>query len=517
MKTKTIFKRKVNQSLLFIGVLLTATVGCKKGTFDINSPNPNSPSTVPPKYSLSSSLAATASLVAGGNMDVANNWMGYWTQSGAYTPSTVYVIYQLTSSNFTGNFDAAYLNLANYKLLQTTAGTTPSQANYRAISMIMSSFIFQRLVDCYNSVPYASASIVNSKFSYKYDDPATIYKGSIASIDAAIGIIKANTAVAESPGKYDVMFGGNMNLWIQFANTLKLKMLMRQTQQAGNGSLGDAGVKSALSGYSQSDFLGAGQDAAVNPGYSNAANNQLNPFYFDAIANATGTTSGTNQVYWRANSYGVNFYNTHNDPRLTAFYIPTADGKVHGRAYGSTNGATESNSVISAILGTGFNAAGAPKGPTQSVEIIPAFESLFLQAEAIQRGYITGDPLATYNSAVSESFRLLGIPNYAAAATTYVNQADNLTNYAIAPNKLQTLITQKWAACNTFDPLESWSDWRRLGIPTDLPVSIYPGSTATHIPYRLPYPVSETSFNSINVPSGGTGLDIMTSKIFWMP
>ena len=75
---------------------------------------------------------------------------------------------------------------------------------------------------------------------------------------------------------------------------------------------------------------------------------------------------------------------------------------------------------------------------------------------------------------------------------------------------------QKWAAMNTIDPLESWSDWRRLGIPSDLPVSIYPGSTAIHIPYRLLYPSSEYSYNTDNVNAQGT-IDAMSSKIFWMP
>ncbi len=75
---------------------------------------------------------------------------------------------------------------------------------------------------------------------------------------------------------------------------------------------------------------------------------------------------------------------------------------------------------------------------------------------------------------------------------------------------------QKWAALNSIDPMESWGDWRRLGIPTDLPVSIFPGNTAPHIPYCLPYPVNEVSYNSANVPAGGTASDIFTKKIFWM-
>ena len=52
---------------------------------------------------------------------------------------------------------------------------------------------------------------------------------------------------------------------------------------------------------------------------------------------------------------------------------------------------------------------------------------------------------------------------------------------------------------NGYDPLESYSDWRRLNIPPDLPVSLYPGTTATHIPYRLLYPSSEYHYNAANV------------------
>ena len=37
-------------------IALFAVAGCKKGTFDINSPNPNVPSTVPVQFSLSSAI-----------------------------------------------------------------------------------------------------------------------------------------------------------------------------------------------------------------------------------------------------------------------------------------------------------------------------------------------------------------------------------------------------------------------------------------------------------------------------
>ena len=118
-------------------------------------------------------------------------------------------------------------------------------------------------------------------------------------------------------------------------------------------------------------------------------------------------------------------------------------------------------------------------------------------------------------TAVAQSFRLLGVPTFAAAAATYTAQASDLVNFTTSTDKIKTIITQKWAALNTYDPLESWNDWRRLHIPASLPISIYPGTTATHIPYRLLYPTSEYSFNADNVNAEGTITP--DSKIFWMP
>lgn len=537
MKTTTIFKRKVTLGLLFTAVIFTGIVGCKKGTFDINDVNPNAAAAAPAKYSLSSALVGTANLVQGGNSDVFENWMGYWTQSGGFTSSTTYVLYQLTSNNFVGNFDNAYLNLSNYNLLIKTSGSDPTLAYYKAIATIMQSYVYQRLVDMYNSVPYSQALIINSTFSYKYDDPQTIYNSITVKLDSAVAIINSNLNNAKStavyPLDYDVVYGkglkptdnaakgaAEMAKWVKFANTLKLKIYMRQTEKG----TPPVAAATAFSGYTADSFISTGTDASVNPGYSNAADNQVNPYYLDVIGNAQAS-NGTNTTYWRANSYGVNFYKNNNDPRLGYIYIPikgsggaaTIPANVQGRAYGSTSG-TESNTVISAILGTGYAPGGtSTKGPTQDAMLLPAFESLFLQAEAAQRGYISyASATSLYNAAVTESFNFLGVADYATAAAAYVGQSNNLTNYGNSTDKITTLITQKWAALNSVDPLESYSDWRRLGIPRDLPVSIYPGNTAPHIPYRLPYPVNETTLNGANVPAGGTGNDVLTSKIFWM-
>jgi len=371
------------------------------------------------------------------------------------------------------------------------------------VAEIMEAFHFQRLVDEYNNVPYTQA-LQGGVLNYpKYDDGKTVYAGIIKKIDSGIAAIKGAPADAISfPKGYDVMFGGDMGKWVRFANTVKLRIVMNLTQTD------EATTKSALNGLGTGDFLGAGEDASINPGYSNASSQQQNPFWGSVGFTPANQQTGSHQFY-RANAYAVNFYNIHSDPRLHAFYDTASDGQVHGRVFGSQNG-SEHNTVISAI------GKGVLQSPTQSAPVLPAFESLFLQAEAAQRGYISGDPATIYQSAVEESFRILAVPKAKDTADWYVAQTDAATNYSLASNKITFLVTQEWAALNMFDPVTSWNNWKRLGVPASLPVSIYPGTTAPHIPIRLIYPQSEYTANTANANAQGT-VDIINGKIFWMP
>jgi Starch-binding associating with outer membrane len=499
MLNKLFRKNKGLPAILTVAAMLLIVASCKKGTFDINSPNPNLPSSVSPKFSLSAALKTTAGVMYNGNIDFMNTWMDYWAVSGDYTASPVYVTYTITSDNFAGNWDQAYINLNNYHLVETQGFTDPTLANYEAIAKLMKSFIYQRIVDLYNNAPYVEA-LSSTNFLPTYTNASDIYTDLLVQIDSAKLLISQGGAVAENPAEFDVMFGGDMDAWVKFANTLKLKILMRLT--ATNPSAASAG----LAGMTTDDFLGAEEDAMVNPGYSAAADDQENPYYLNVGYTSTGA-NGTNNAYWRANKYAVDFYNNNNDPRATQFYAATVSGDIVGRYLGST--ALEHNDNISGVNGLG-NAA----GPDQSAVVIGAFESLFLQAEAVQRGYITGDAQALYESAVAESFRLLGLDPSAAA--TYVSQAGNqLTNWAAQSDKLRLIITQKWAACNSYDPLESHSDYLRTGFPSNLPVSIFPGNTQTTIPSRILYPTSEHSYNEDNVNAQGT--ITINSKIFWQP
>ena len=193
---------------------------------------------------------------------------------------------------------------------------------------------------------------------------------------------------------------------------------------------------------------------------------------------------------------------------MGAFYapVPATTNQYNGTFFGTTD--VQVNTLVSSI------GPGVLKSVDQSSPILLSSESLFMQAEAAQRGWITGTAKDFYQQAITESF--INVGRTAAEATAYYSQAGvNNVNFDASTNKLAAIIQQKWASENSLNPFESWSDYRRLGLPADVPISIEPSVTVKQIPVRLFYPQTEYSFNTTNVNAQGT-INQFTSKIFWI-
>jgi hypothetical protein len=113
-----------------------------------------------------------------------------------------------------------------------------------------------------------------------------------------------------------------------------------------------------------------------------------------------------------------------------------------------------------------------------------------------------------------------GSQTYQQVADAFISSStDPRVNISLSSNALQTIILQEWVALSGFDPVQSWNNWKRLGIPTDLPISVFAGVTAAHVPYRLLYSQTEFQYNSVNVATQNVGgyPDNINDKIFWMP
>jgi len=482
--------------ILIIAILFTVGIsGCKKDFLSLEV-NPNTPSVTSPQFTLAGAEKVAADIV-NTNYSEYGVWVGYWTSSGNFVPSPQLQQYQITTDNYQV-FGQLYSNLTNFNLLETTSTGTASLANFQAIAKIMKAYDFQQLVDNYNDVPYTQAFKAPAVLFPKYDKGQDIYNDLVKQLDAAIALINANGS-ATNPGVSDIIYHGDMVKWKKFANTLKLRLAIRQSNLSANAAQAD------LAATSSEGYIDEASGATANPGYANSDSNggQESPFWRGYGFDQSGNPVGGN-TYFRANAYSINLLNTNNDLRLTRLYAPNNAGAYKGIVFGDVNAA--------ANAATSPNGPGLLKSPTMDAVLLSSSESLFLQSEGVQRGWITGDAKDFFQRGITASFVALGLT--AAQATTYYSQAFTNVNWDSSADKIQAIITQKYISLNGYSNLEAFNEYRRTLFPVGVPRSIDPKAIGTSIPSRVFYPTSEYQQNAASVSAEGT-ISQFTSKIFW--
>ena len=490
----------------FIIIAAIAISGCSKSYFDINT-NPNSPASASVDLVLANALKTTAGFQIT-TYSVVSEWMNFWAPSGSYAlNSSDGASYKQTTDFGDGIWTAFYRNLEDYQYVEKTA-TANNQYFYIAAAKTMKALVFSQLVDLFNNVPYTEALAGTANLLPKYDKGMAIYTDLSTQLGAAVTLFQRADATAVL-GE-DVLFGtpaggtaANENPnWAKFANTLRLRLLIRQTEVVGRTAYIQTEINKIVA--NGGGFLTS--DAAVNPGYSNSSGKQ-NPFYGFAYSLAGSYI----QDFWRAGKFIITFAQAHNDPRLGRWYAPIGNGTYVGTVVGSTTNPTGS---LSSVFGPGVL-----RSVSQSAQLLSASESYFLQAEAILRGFLAGSDLTMFNNGVQANFTFLG----AGSSAAYTSQAgDKEVNYTAATTfneKLNAIMRQKFLAMNMVTPMEAWNDYRRLDhlllpFTASVPITIHPNADVYKIPTRFLYPTSEYQTNLANVSGEGT-IDHHTSRVFW--
>jgi len=280
--------------------------------------------------------------------------------------------------------------------------------------------------------------------------------------------------------------------------------------------LGNSGLKTEIDKIvaNGGGFLEAGETAEVQPGYAADVDKQ-NPYWNSFNINDAGGLDNFN----RANNYFLNLLKSNDDIRYQYFYskaaTPTNNEEYVGFDYGfDYPEGTPENQKKAAANSSNVAGPGIAKSASMAQWLFTSFESMFLQAEAIQRGALSGDAKTMYESAVKESFDWLDVTNASTVADSYLNATTK--TFAVwdsNTDKLNLILTQKYIAMFGINGLETWTDYRRTGVP-DVPLSIYKSRGSNVIPKRLIYPLEEYQYNSANAIAEGT-IDPQTATIFW--
>lgn len=501
-----------------LSIILTSVLvltSCSEGFFDINqSPNKAVEENMTPSLVLPRAMHRMASETTI-NYDMYTRWMGYWTRcSGNYGPNTEEESYQITSSTQRTSWLNMYDILKDFDVIEKNA-VVRNETGYQAIAKIMKSIGFMTLVDQYDNVPYSKAFDLGENMLTPYDKGSAIYAALIADLAAADALLK-DALVSENLdiATADIAFKGNFAKWRKLGNSQRLRLIVHQSNVLGNAGMKTEIDKIVANG---GGFLGAGETAQVQPGYAADVDKQ-NPYWNAFNVNDAGGLDNYN----RANNFFLKLLVDNNDKRYQYFYkaaaTPTNNESYVGYDYGfeypegtaekDKKGAANSSNVAGPGIAT---------GPDMAQWFFPSFESMFLQAEAMQRGALSGDVKAAYEAAVTESFVWLKVANAKVEATSYLTAATKAIGNWDAPansDKLKLILTQKYIAMFGINGLESWTDYRRTGIPANLPLSILKSVGSNKIPLRLIYPMEEYQYNKENATKEGTILP-QTQTIFW--
>lgn len=404
----------------------------------------------------------------------------------------------LTTSFYSDIWDGVFNRIGNFQ--EIINSDYENYENHKAIAKIMKVYYYQYLVDIYGDVPYTEAFQRTDNLTPKYDNQKDVYFNLVAELDEALDLINGITAETNNVGSEDVIYNGIMTKWVAFANTVKLKMLVRMSSKAQSDSELATFLTDQFATLQDVDFITS--DVTINPGYTQDTDKQ-NPFYARFYA-VTGTDL-QDYRFIRAADYAVNYMNGTitgvSDPRINEIYAPLGGGVVGVLQGADDNTAPESISTIG---------DGLLRGDDQDGIVMLASTSYFLQAEAVFRNYLPGNAESLFNAGVGSSFAFYGID-----PSTYqtVSQGIDELSWSGSANKIEAIMTQKWIATNGINAIESWIDYTRTGFP-ELPLPLTAQNNDR--PNKLLYPTSEQVANSANVPSQ-TQQSAFTEFIFWDP
>jgi hypothetical protein len=390
--------------------------------------------------------------------------------------------------------------------------------SYVATALIMKSWMYQILTDLYGDIPYSEAiqGKAEGNFTPIFDSQEEIYSGILAELERANSILNSNPTAITG----DILYGGNLDNWQKLANSLRLRVLLRQSSRVDPS----AAMSSILNDPNAPIFTSNEDQAVFN--YLNAAPNQQ-PLYT--------TRSGSFDEY-RLSQRMENTLKTLSDDRLYAFAQPITDsdaglvGELEDYV-GVPNGLADESALI---FNGGSNFVSRVgllysclvcddnASPVARQGIIMTYAELqFILAEAAERGFIDGDAEEFYLSGIRASFDYFAArsaiisPEISQAVMpeeSYFEQPE-VSYTGSEEEKLEKIGLQKWIAL-FFNGTEAWAEWRRTGVP-----DLQPGNDAliNQVPTRFMYPVEVQSLNGDNYRAAlsAQGPDDITTQVWW--
>jgi hypothetical protein len=500
--------------LIICVIFLLCLTGCSE-FLDVNE-NKNFPQEVEDYLVLPSAQAGVASVMSADYGLIGSFWAQHWAQNNTSSQYQTFETYTLSSND--DRVDGSYLSmyrdgLGDNEIIHIKALQEENWGLYLMTSTLKA-YGFQYLVDFYGNVPYHEAfKGEEGNFTPAINPGEEVYSAIYELLNTALEKdFDGFPAARYAP--YDILLGADIDRWIEFANTLKLRIILRQ--YAVNTSWADSEL---------ADLLADGSFLSTDVALRNFedVDSKSNPL-FEADQRQLNTSQNI-----RACVTLTTYLKANNDPRLQKLF-EVVGGRIDGIIPGSYEVPTTewmAPDVISKPILTA----------TMPVYLMTEAESDLLLAEAYLR---LGDPVSAedlYKAGVLSSFRRMG------ADTTGMRLFSDF--YAFPTGdftaRLKAIIMQKWIdAADGQRGAEAFLESLRTGYPekaaqdiqiqipegreSDLPDDYIPGTliyskkgaSNGNFPVRLPYPDSELNYNINAAPYKDIpDATVMQTKVWW--
>jgi hypothetical protein len=388
------------------------------------------------------------------------------------------------------------------------------RTNLYNMTRILQAYVFMVLTDEYGDIPYTESGTgyIDLNLFPKYDAQQDVYMDIIAELSAATAALDPAKRIETA----DVLYGGSIDKWRKFANSLLLRAGMRLVK------VNPGKAEEIVSSLPLDGLILTNADNAVVRHDGNYQNGM-------AI-----TLNGTEAANFYLTAPFVNHLKSTNDPRLVSIavrYKGATSGAAQTPGIATTDPADQigmpmghDNSSIGAIA-TGLGLASfydfsqvdrrRVMKLTAPYFMVTAAQTQLLLAEARHRGWITaGDAAEYFEAGIRESMAQMALYDAASAVPSNDIETYVTNNPFDAANAVEQINTQYWIASFPGGP-EVFANFRRTGYPALTP-NPYPGREVDFI-RRLTYPVSEGSVNSENVDEAiqRMGPDALDTRVWW--
>ncbi len=482
------FSRRGLRGGFVISLLLVVVSSCTKDFEEINT-NPNSPVAVQPSLLLRQVIYDYGEQMSYEGF-TAGNLLGQYTTALDFN---LFDRHNLKSPQLGGNpWPIFYKNLRDNELILKQATTNETFAVYEGPSRILKAYMAGALTDLFGDVPYSEAFRgQDASVTPIYDAQESIYRdegGILDNLTKGISAIEnySGTIVLEG----DILFNGDLDGWLRFANSLKIKYLIRISDQI--------------------DVVGELQSIAT-------AGNFINKNSQNAIFDFTdGEPNNFRLARLRIGDFNnfvqsetmEDILNELNDPRMATLFRPFGNSANADEFNGLLNGidATQNAAILSdySLAGSVFR----ENTGELDANFMTSMETHFLLAEAAQKGLINANAKDLYDIGVQHAFE------YWQVALPQDYLSDSAAYNAPGANQLEQIITQKWIA-NMINGYEGWIEYRRTGFPQLRTISASLNNDL--IPVRMPYPAEEEALNAVNYSEAAAKTDgnSINVKVWW--